>query len=201
MIGPLRRALWALLLPALLAPAAALAADTEEKPSIRQKASRYETGRQRLVRRLAAIRLPVVQYDDEPLPEVINRLREELRGRDPEKRPFNFLYVKPAATPPKLALQTATMPAALTLDWDAVVVRQPIPLRHLTALQVLDVITKAADPPIRFAVDDYAIVVLPVAPGSGILSTGVMRANPDTFQQGLQGVTSQGAPVAGVGNP
>lgn len=200
MTSPLRRALWTLLLPALLGPLSARAADVEEKPAIRKKASRYETGRQRLVRRLAAIRLSVVQYDDEPLPEVIHRLREELRGHDPEKREVNFLYVKPPTASRNPALPAAAAPPEPPFDWDAVVVRQPIPLRDLTALQALDVITKAADPPIRFAVDDYAIVVLPVAPGSGMLSTGVMRANPDTFQQGLQGVTSQAAPVAG-GNP
>jgi len=227
-----------LLLAALLLSGPARAADRPVDPSNRTNlyfimkalkarqqqqraaATRYVTGRQQLVRKLAAIRLPEVQFDGMTLAEVVEYLSGELRRRDPEKRGVNFMFVGPAAAPADLtrpttgaaaidpgAVPVATVPAqpvAVAPELESVIVHLRQPLRNLTALQVLDVVAKTADQPIRFAINDYGIVAMPRAPGSADVFGSALRANPDTFQQGLQNVTPRTLPVAtsgAAGNP
>jgi general secretion pathway protein D len=55
---------------------------------------------------------------------------------------------------------------------------------------VLDAITKVADQPIKFTIEDYAIVFSPKALEQAVLYTKVFKVDPNTFVQGLQGVTS-----------
>jgi hypothetical protein len=167
-------------------------------------ASRYETGRQLLLRKLDSIRLPEVQFDGLTLAEVVDYLREELRKRDPEKQGANFLFTGPAAAPRDLTQTTAgapvdpnappvaaARPVTVAPELESVIIHLRQPLRNLTALQVLDVVAKTADQPIRFS------VAMPRAPGSENIHGRALRANPDTFQQGLQSVTPRVLPVAG----
>lgn len=167
------------------------------------EASPYVTGRQQLLRRLAAIRLPEVRFDGVPLPEVVEYLQAELRRRDPERRGVNFLFVGPAAAPRDLTRPAAANPSATPVtrppDLESVVINLRQPLRNLTALQVLDVITKTADQPIRFAINDHGITAMPRATGSENVVGRALRANPDTFQQGLQNVNPRPVPVATSG--
>lgn len=202
-----------ILLAACFVPGPAMAADRPVDPSSRtnlyflMKAlkarrqapaeHRYETGRQRLVRKLSNIRFAEIQFDGMTLAEVVAHLREELRKRDPEKRGVNFMFVGTAAAPRDLT-QTNAPPVGVAAGSEEVVINQRLPLRNLTALQVLDVVTKNADQPIRFSINDYGIVAMPRAPGSEKVYGSTLRANPDTFQQGTPNVTPRTLPVAGT---
>jgi len=188
------------LLAALLVPRILPAAEPTESvsPARPVRQARPRTDRREMMRRLDAIRIPIVHFDETPLPEVMAALAGELRERDPAKTGFNFLFIHQASAPRDLSRPSAR---TMSTDWSSVVVRIRHPLRHLTALQVLDVISKNAEPPVRFSVVDHSILVLPAAPVSGNVSGAVKRTAPDTFQQGLQGTSARGAPVAGGANP
>lgn len=82
-------------------------------------------------------------------------------------------------------------------DLENVLINLRQPLRGLSGLQVLDVVVKTADQPIMFSVSDYAITVLPRAPGSPNVAFRTLRVDPDTFQQGMPNFTQPFIPVIG----
>lgn len=183
----------------IIAPSRLLAADRQIpsksviieklKAQARQRppAKRYEMGYQRINRKLSTIRFDEVLFDGMTLDEVVQYLSEEIRKKDPEKKGVNFMFARPPAVPNLAGLA----------DLESVVINLRQPLRNLTALQVLDVVSKTADSPIKFAVNDYAIVVMPRAPGAPNVFNGRFRVNPDTFQQGLTNINATLAPIAG----
>lgn len=169
----------------------------------------YRQGHQKIKQKLSQIRFEEVVFDGLTLDEVIQHISEEIRRRDPEKKGVNFMYVSPTAAPVQLngAGGAAAIPGADPNDAPAldalgnpVVAAPPIappspdlasvvinlrqPLRNLTALQVLDAVTKTADQPIRFGINNYSVVAMPRAPGSEAVSGARFRASPDTFGGG-----------------
>jgi len=184
----------------------------------RKPRTRYETGRQRIIHKLRTIHLPEIQFDGMTLEDVMDYLADEFQRRDPENKRINFMMVGPSATrAPTTQSTTATLPGAVDPDGAAqapVVPALPaqalgmnlanveIQLRQtlvgLNGLQILDVITKTADQPIRFSVNDYAIVAMPQ--GGPPLYMRSLQANPNTFRQGLQGVTTTNPGFVGSGN-
>jgi type II secretory pathway component GspD/PulD (secretin)/tetratricopeptide (TPR) repeat protein len=153
-------------------------------------------GRQAIYSKLDRIRLDF-QSDGLLLGQVINLLSDEARKRDPEKRGINIMVNSaldvPAAPPPAIDPATGlpipgTAPEAV--DLSTVVVRLMPPLTDITLGQALDAITKAADRPIKYSVEDYAIVVSQRTPEPVQLQTRWFRVDPNTFIQGLQGVTA-----------
>ncbi len=74
------------------------------------------------------------------------------------------------------------------------------PLRNLTLAQLLDAVTKSFDTPVKFTIEDYAVVFTHKAPENQDIFTRTFRINPNTFQQGLDSV-SGGAGAAGGGGP
>ena len=64
------------------------------------------------------------------------------------------------------------------------------PLRDVTLRQALDALVKVADRPIKYSVEEYAIVFSLRAPESPALHTRFFRIDPNTFMQGIQGVSS-----------
>ena len=173
----------------------------------------YRTGSQKIKQKLAQIRFKEVLFDGLTLDEVIQFISEEIRKQDPEKKGINFMYVSPIAAPVQLNGAGAAAPGAqpdplgaganaavldaqgnpiavpppvvqAAPDLGSVVINLRQPLRDLTALQVLDVVTKTADQPIRFGINNYAIVAMPRAPGSENINGATLRASPDTFGGG-----------------
>lgn len=95
----------------------------------------------------------------------------------------------PAANVPMLDAQgnpvaAPALVAPATPELGSVVINLRQPLRNLTALQVLDVVTKTADQPIRFGINNYAVIAMPRAPGSENITGTTLRASPDTFGGG-----------------
>jgi tetratricopeptide (TPR) repeat protein len=136
-------------------------------------------GRQNIFLKLEQIHLNEVSYDL-PLSEVLKTLRDESRKRDPEQKGVNFLInphsdagVTAAGAPeagappgaPPGAVPTAPIAAApTTVDLSQVTIKISPPLTDVSLADVLDAITKVADVPIKFTVEDYAVVFAPRPP-------------------------------------
>jgi type II secretory pathway component GspD/PulD (secretin) len=69
----------------------------------------------------------------------------------------------------------------------------------VTLRQALEVITKIADTPIKYSVEDYGIIFSPKAAETPPLHTRVFKVDPNTFLQGLQGVVAQTFGTSGGG--
>ncbi len=154
-------------------------------------------GREALFSKLERIRLDSVSYDGLPLGEVIKSLSEEARKRDPDKRGVNIIInanVDPVAQAPGAVDPATGLPipgaAAEPLDLSATTIKIVPPLTDLTLHQVLDAITKVADRPIKFSIEEYAIVFSPKAAETPPLHVRWFKVDPNTFVQGLQGVSS-----------
>jgi len=166
-------------------------------------------GRQAIYSKLDRIRLDSVKYDGLPLGEVIKQLGNEAQRRDPDKEGVNFLInanIDPAAPGGGGAVDPATgLPVAAgtgePVDLSATAIKIDPALSRITLRQALDAITKVADKPIKYSVEDYAIIFSPKAPETPPLYTRTYKVDPNTFLQGLQGVVIQtfGATSGGQG--
>ena len=162
--------------------------------------------RQLIFRKLNTTTLDEVLYDGIPLSEVIRDLTEESRKRDPERQGINFIIFNNADPQPTAAPAGGVdafgnplpaAPAAPTVPIGDVLVKISPALRNVTLAQVLDAITKAADLPLKFSVEDYAIVFTRRAAEPPILYTRTFKVDPNTFLQGMEGVS--GLPFGGGG--
>jgi type II secretory pathway component GspD/PulD (secretin)/tetratricopeptide (TPR) repeat protein len=153
-------------------------------------------GRQSIYSKLDRIRLDL-QADNLPLGNVLVLLSDEARKRDPEKKGINLFlnsYLDPAAAPAPVIDPATGLPVPGTapeaVDLSAVQVRIMPPLNDITLGQALDAVTKAADRPIKYSVEDYAIVFSQRTPEPVLLYTRWFKVDPNTFIQGMQGVTT-----------
>lgn len=92
----------------------------------------------------------------------------------------------PIALPPPVAPGAG----AAGPDLSQVLVNIKLPLFNLKLEHVLDAIIKTADQPIKYVIEEYAIVFTPKLEEQRPLFTRIFKVNPDTFLQGLEGVTS-----------
>lgn len=156
-------------------------------------------GRQNIFAKLEQIHLNEVSYDL-PLSEVLKTLRDESKKRDPEQKGINFLInphsdagIGAAAAPdqnaPPGTTPTAAVPIApTTVDLSQVTIKIAPPLNDVTLADVLDAITKVADVPIKYTIEDYAVVFSPRPPEAIALYSKQFHVDPNTFIQGLQSV-------------
>lgn len=166
-------------------------------PAARTNFINTSPGRQAIYSKLQRIRLDQVKYDTVPLSEVVRLLSEEAKRRDPERRGINIIvsaYADPPAAPPAPVDPATGLPVAGAaplepIDLGATTVKIDPPLTDITLLQALDAITKVTDRPIKYSVEDYAIVFSPRGPEPVALHTRQFRVDPNTFIQGLQGVS------------
>ena len=75
-----------------------------------------------------------------------------------------------------------------TVDMSQITITISPPMSNLRFADVLDAITKVSDQPIRYTVEDYAVVFSPKPDDQIPLYSKVFRVDPKTFIQGLQGV-------------
>ncbi len=156
-------------------------------------------GRQALMSKLDRIRLDTVKYDNLPLGEVIINLNDEARKRDPAKRGINFLISQTGDTGGAGAAQAAPvigpdgqpLPAAPAeqADISADQIKINPALTDVRLIDVLDAIVKVAAPtPIKYSIEDYAVVFTLKGRDVNPLYVRTFRVDPNTFYQGLQGV-------------
>jgi type II secretory pathway component GspD/PulD (secretin)/tetratricopeptide (TPR) repeat protein len=159
-------------------------------------------GRQLINNKLDTIRLSDVSYDSLPLGNVIENLSRDVQNRDPQKRRLNFILsgnIDPPAAPipvvdPATGLPVAAPPAGGggggDLDLTAITIKLMPALSEVTLRQVLDTIVRVADRPIKYSVEDYAIVFSFRNAESPPLYTRFFKIDPNTFLQGMQGVVA-----------
>ncbi|MDW8309358.1 MAG: hypothetical protein RMK20_08285, partial [Verrucomicrobiales bacterium] len=159
-------------------------------------------GRQAIISKLDRIRIETVgPWDNLPLSEVIRILSEEARKRDPEKKGINFI-ISPHAEAPSLPVATAqavdpttglpvtTLPTPTeeAVDVGTINIRINPPLNDLRLADVLDIIVRVAEKPIKYSIEDYAIVFSQRGPETAQLYTRTFKVDPNTFIQGLENV-------------
>jgi type II secretory pathway component GspD/PulD (secretin)/tetratricopeptide (TPR) repeat protein len=160
--------------------------------------------RQTIVSKLDRIRLDSVKYEGLPLSEVIVNLSDEAKKRDPEKRGINFLISQTAdssgAAAPTAPLlgpdgQPLPTPPPETVDIGGIQIKINPALTDVRLADALDAIIKVAEKPIKYSIEDYAIVFSlktveldatgrPAKP----LYVRSYKVDPNTFYQGLQSV-------------
>lgn len=124
-------------------------------------------GRQSIQHKLDRIVLNEVKFDGVPLSEVVKYLDEQARLRDPEKKGINFIInsANTEAPPPPTAPQldpTTGAPVSQAseepVDLNSVIIRLSPGLRNVRLADAIDAIARVAEKPLRFSVEDYAIV-------------------------------------------
>lgn len=161
-------------------------------------------GRQVIYQKLNSIRFDNVRYENLPLVEVVNMLNDETRRRDPSKRGINFIInpnaegavtptsVMPGAVDPATGLPMAAAAAGPTettdLGNEATVTLTP-PLMDVRLIDVLDAIIKVSKKPIKYTVEDYAVVFSAKSRENEALFYRTFKVDPNTFWQGLEQVS------------
>jgi hypothetical protein len=107
--------------------------------------------RQRIMAKLDRIILPEVEFNGVPLREVISRLALESQRLDPDQKGVNFIVNHHLHAPRNSEEEPA--------DLMEVNVHLTPPLKNVRLRDVLDTIVKTAESPIRYTIEDYAIVV------------------------------------------
>ncbi len=155
------------------------------------------TGRQAIQHKLDRIVLDEVKFDGIPLSEAIKILDEESRERDPEKKGVNFIIsslLDQVTTVGQPTLDPATgqltqPPPSEPVDVNNIQIRLTTKLRNIRLADALDAMIKTAEKPIKYSIEDYAIVFSQKLPEAIPLYTRRFRVDPNTFQQGLESVT------------
>jgi tetratricopeptide (TPR) repeat protein len=163
-------------------------------------------GREAIYSKLNRIRLDKVDFGGLPLSEIIRNLTEQSKLRDPDRKGINFLInpnaqagaaATPAGVPGATTIDATTglpvapapgAPAGETVDIGSVTVK--LALSDVRLADVLEAIVLVADHPIKYSVQDYAIVFSARGPEPTPLETRTFKVDPNTFYQGLESVAS-----------
>ncbi len=157
---------------------------------------RTSYGRQQIYQKLDKILLNEILYDGLPLSEVVRDLNEQARKRDPDKRGLNII-INPHVDVPAQVAQVggvdpttgAPLPApppAERVNLNDVIVR--LRLSNVRLVDVIDAVAKVAETPIKYSVEDYAVVFTQRGTEAQQLFTRTYRVDPNTFVEGLQSV-------------
>lgn len=157
--------------------------------------------RQDINTKLDRIMIDSVNYDGLPLSEVVRNLQEESKRRDPDKRGINFIIAPNAdtaaapiaTTPGAFATDPATglpiAPSALPaepVDMNSISIKAAV--NNVRLQDVLDIIVKVADRPIKYSIENYGVVFTLKAPEATPLHTRTFKVDPNTFWMGLENV-------------
>ncbi len=160
-------------------------------------------GRQVIFNKINTIRLDTIGPWELPLSEVVRVLTDEARKRDPQGRGINFIVnpnpdtataAPPTATPtvnPNTGVTEITpAPAPTPVDVGGITVKLSTSINDVSLADLLEIIQKVAEQPIRFSVEDYAVVFSLRTAEAPPLFTRTFKVNPNTFYQGLENVQS-----------
>lgn len=155
------------------------------------------TGRQLVVSKLNSVKLDTVFYDGLPLSEVVRALSEETKRRDPTKKGLNFIInpnaaaalapAGPAAVDPATGLPVAA-PQAEAVDVGSVSIKINPALSDMRLADVLDIIIKVAEKPIKYSIEEWGIMFGAKGPETQPLFMREFKVDPNTFYQGLESV-------------
>lgn len=172
----------------------------QPNPYARTNFVKTSRSRQTIYSKLTKIMVNEIRFDAKELSEVVKELSTEAQKRDPDRAGINILLAPnldlPAPPPPQLDQNGQPIPApAAAADaggplLGSVSINIPTGLRNVTLAELLDAIVKVADRPIKYSVEDYAVVFTFKTREAEALHTRTFRVDPNTFRQGLEGVTS-----------
>ena len=158
--------------------------------------------RQEIFSKLDKIRMDAVFYDGLPLSEVVRNLSEESRRRDPDKHGINFIIAPNADNGATLVQAGPTgidpltgLPAAAAVqpaepvEMSSISVKVNPALSDVRLQDVLDIIVKVADRPIKYSVENYGIVFTLRSQEAIPLHTRLFKVDPNTFWMGLENVS------------
>ena len=130
------------------------------KPYARSNAVQISQARSNTYAKLERIRIDSIQYDGVPLSEVVRQLSEDIKKRDPEMKGVNFII---ATSVNRVDTETGlpVTPQPEPFDLGATAIELIPPLQDVSLLDLLDVIVKVADKPIKYSVEDYGVVFSP----------------------------------------
>jgi len=176
-------------------------------------------GRQTIISKLDRIHLDNVSYDGLPLSEVLRNLSEQSKLRDPEHKGINFLinpnpdqsgepvaataagggiYGLRGGAVPTIDPSTGLPVAAATadsgnggepVDVGSFIVKIPS-LTDVRLADVLDAIVMVTDHPIKYSVEDFAVVFSAKGADVPQLFMRSFKVDPNTFYSGLESVGS-----------
>jgi Flp pilus assembly secretin CpaC/tetratricopeptide (TPR) repeat protein len=146
-------------------------------PSVTNNDVHTSPGREMIYSKLNSLRLESISWSNGlPLNEVIRYLAEQSKLRDPDKKGIQFLF-----NPNVDAGMTATNAANEPVDPNTINVK--LMVNDVSLHKVLDAVMLVADRPIRYTVEDYAVVISPKPP-PGPLETRVFKIDTNTFAAG-----------------
>ncbi|PYK02778.1 MAG: hypothetical protein DME23_00985, partial [Verrucomicrobia bacterium] len=146
-------------------------------------------GRQAIRNKLHRIVLNEALFDGVPLPQVLQFLSQEASRRDPDKEGINFLInpnvVASAArtTTDPTTGQPITLPPPEPLDMNSVIVRINPPLKNVRLADLLEAITRVANKPIRYSIEEYAVIFSQKPAETSQLKTRIFKVDPETVIQ------------------
>jgi hypothetical protein len=103
--------------------------------------------------KLESIRLDSIAFDGLPLSDVVRRLREVAKQRDPEKQGINILIN------PNRPARDGQRAASPEVDINSISIRLDPGLNNVRLVDALDAIVKVADHPIQYSVMDFGVVI------------------------------------------
>ena len=128
-------------------------------------------GRAPIIYRLNSIRLDRVSFDRLPLGEAVRFLINESKQRDPEERGVSFLIL----AGPDGAEDLSSVPITINP-----------PLTNIRLADVLDAVCKGAGRPIKYSIEDYAVVFSArTDQESPLLYVRAFKVDPNTIVLGL----------------
>ena len=110
-------------------------------------------GRQQVEAKLNQIIIEEVKFDELPLPEVITQLQDEARAQDPAKQGLNFIISNVPGNSSTGIDPTTGMPLPATFT-DISSASVKLHLRDVRMKDVLDAITRVADEPIEYSIEE-----------------------------------------------
>ncbi len=148
----------------------------------------YTSGnRKTIADKLGRIRLNPTSFQGLSLAETVRQLTDEVREHDPEKKGVNFI-INPDTAPtvdPTTGRPIAAPKAPV--DMNTVAINLNAKGGDVRLVDLLDAITKASDIPIKYSIEDYAIVFSRAdAAVDAHLVMRTYKLDPDKFYQGLE---------------
>jgi beta-lactamase regulating signal transducer with metallopeptidase domain len=152
-------------------------------------AKHLSQGKQQIENKLSQIVLTEVAYDGVPLSDVVRDLNEAAIQHDPENLGINFLISSLGEGARSSGVDPATGQPIPVQSPDLGTVTIHLRLRNVRLKDVIDAITKVAEQPLHYDVEDYGVVfsagLAPARPATSVVSsqaTDLSRLRVRTFR-------------------
>lgn len=147
-------------------------------PSAKTTTPRTSRGKQQIEAKLNQIVLNEISLDNIPISELVRFLNDEARQRDPEKKGINFLIanvLEETAMGVDPTTGMALGPTSVDIGSFSVSLR----LRDVRLKDVLDAITRVAEQPVRYSIEDYGVVFSPASGHAAAYGLAIGQRNPE----------------------